>query len=147
MPKPLQVGCLHSTALTIKIVANHITGRHELYRGGFVDSWVLLLWILSIHWCILYAAHNLPEEMGGFDGLSWEGISFFLLLSVSWWKCLSSTINFILNDICNMQHKSNKARAFKGKQGTIGGVDLMIVNMFKYLIVPMVSSLPTSLIE
>jgi hypothetical protein len=46
-----------------------------------------------------------------------------------------------------MQHKSNKARAFKGKQGTTGGVDLMIVDIPEGLPVPMVSSPPTSVPE
>jgi hypothetical protein len=39
-----------------------------------------------------------------------------------------------------LQHKSDKARAFKGKQGTTGGVDLMIVDIPEGLPVPMVSS-------
>jgi hypothetical protein len=43
-----------------------------------------------------------------------------------------------------MQHKSNKARAFKGKQGTTAGIDLMIVDIPEGLPVPMVSSPPTS---
>ena len=47
----------------------------------------------------------------------------------------------------NVQHKSNKACAFKGMKGTIGGVDLMIVNIPKGLPVSMVSSPPTSIIE
>jgi hypothetical protein len=34
-----------------------------------------------------------------------------------------------LNDVCNMQHKADKACAFKRKQGTTGGVDLMIVDI------------------
>jgi hypothetical protein len=51
-------------------------------------------------------------------------------------------MNFILNDICNVQYKSDKARAFKGKQGTTGGVDLMIVDIPESLPVPMVSSPP-----
>jgi hypothetical protein len=53
----------------------------------------------------------------------------------------------ILNDVCNLQHKSDKARAFKGKQGTTGGVDLMIVDIPEGLPVPMVSSPPTSVPE
>jgi hypothetical protein len=40
--------------------------------------------------------------------------------------------------------KSDKARAFKGKQGTTGGINLMIVDILKGLPVPMVSSPPTS---
>jgi hypothetical protein len=46
-----------------------------------------------------------------------------------------------------VQHKFDKARAFKGKQGTIGGVDLMIVDILEGLPVPMVSSPPTSVPE
>jgi hypothetical protein len=44
-----------------------------------------------------------------------------------------------------VQHKSDKARAFKGVQGTDGGVDLMIVDIPEGLPVPMVSSPPTSI--
>jgi hypothetical protein len=54
-------------------------------------------------------------------------------------------MNFILNVVCNVQHKSDKARAFKGVQGTAGGVDLIIVDIPKGLLVPMVSSPPTSI--
>jgi hypothetical protein len=43
-----------------------------------------------------------------------------------------------------VQHKSDKARAFKGVPGTVGGVDLMIVDIPEGLPVPMVSSPPTS---
>jgi hypothetical protein len=43
-----------------------------------------------------------------------------------------------------VQHKFDKARAFKGKQGTTGGVDLMIVDIPKGLPFPMVSSPSTS---
>jgi hypothetical protein len=43
-----------------------------------------------------------------------------------------------------VQYKSDKARAFKGMQGTDGGVDLMIVDIPEGLPVPMVSSPPTS---
>jgi hypothetical protein len=42
-----------------------------------------------------------------------------------------------------VQHKFDKAHAFKGKQGTTGGVDLMIVDIPKGLPIPMVSSPPT----
>jgi hypothetical protein len=56
-------------------------------------------------------------------------------------------MRFILIDDCNVQHKSDKARAFKGKQGTTGGVDLMIVDIPEGLPVPMVSSPPTSIPE
>jgi hypothetical protein len=55
-------------------------------------------------------------------------------------------MNFILNVVCNVQHKSDKARAFKGVHGTIGGVNLMIVDIPEGLPVPMVSSLPTSVL-
>jgi hypothetical protein len=50
----------------------------------------------------------------------------------------------ILNVVCNVQHKSDKARAFRGFQGTGGGVDLMIVDVPEGLPIPMVSSPPTS---
>jgi hypothetical protein len=43
-----------------------------------------------------------------------------------------------------VQHKSDKARAFSGVQGTDGGVDLMIVDIPEGLPLPMVSSPPTS---
>jgi hypothetical protein len=43
-----------------------------------------------------------------------------------------------------VQHKSNKARAFNGLQGTITGIDLMIVDIPKGLPVSIVSSPPTS---
>jgi hypothetical protein len=43
-----------------------------------------------------------------------------------------------------VQHKSDKARAFKGVQSADGGVDLMIVDIPEGLSVPMVSSPPTS---
>jgi hypothetical protein len=46
-----------------------------------------------------------------------------------------------------MQHKSDKARAFKGVPGTAGRVDLMIVDILEGLHVPMVSSPPTSVPE
>jgi hypothetical protein len=45
-----------------------------------------------------------------------------------------------------VQHKSDKARAFRGVQGTNGGVDLMIVDIPKGLPVSMVSSPPTSIL-
>jgi hypothetical protein len=53
-------------------------------------------------------------------------------------------MNFIMNVVCNVQYKSDKAHAFKGIQGTTGGVDLMIVDIPEGLPVPMVSSPPTS---
>jgi hypothetical protein len=46
-----------------------------------------------------------------------------------------------------VQHKSDKAHAFKGKQSTTGGIDLMIVDMPEGLSVPMVSFPPTSVPE
>jgi hypothetical protein len=46
-----------------------------------------------------------------------------------------------------VQHKSDKARAFKGKQGTTGGVDLMIVDIPEGFPIPMVSSPHTSVPE
>ena len=45
-----------------------------------------------------------------------------------------------------MQYKPNKACAFKGVQGTTGGVDLMIVDIPEGLLLPMVSSPPTSVL-
>jgi hypothetical protein len=50
-------------------------------------------------------------------------------------------MTFILNVVCNVQLKSDKARAFKGVQGTAGGIDLMIVDIPEGLPVLMVSSL------
>jgi hypothetical protein len=44
-----------------------------------------------------------------------------------------------------VQLKFDKARAFKGVQGTVGGVDLMIVDIPEGLPVPVVSSPPTSI--
>jgi hypothetical protein len=43
-----------------------------------------------------------------------------------------------------VQHKFDKACAFRGVKGSIGGIDLMIVNIPEGLPVPMVSFLPTS---
>jgi hypothetical protein len=43
-----------------------------------------------------------------------------------------------------VQHKSDKAHAFNGVQGTTTGIDLMIVDIPEGLPVPIVSSLPTS---
>jgi hypothetical protein len=53
-------------------------------------------------------------------------------------------MSFILNVVCNVQLKSDKARAFKGVQGIAGRVDLMIVDIPEGLPVPMVSSPRTS---
>jgi hypothetical protein len=69
---------------------------------------------------------------------------FSCLFNASCWKCSSFAMNFILNVVCNVQYKSDKARAFKGVQGTAGGVDLMIMDIPEGLPVPMVSSSPTS---
>jgi hypothetical protein len=49
-------------------------------------------------------------------------------------------MTLILIVACYVQHKSDKARAFKGVQGTAGGVDLMVVDVPESLPVPMVSS-------
>jgi hypothetical protein len=43
-----------------------------------------------------------------------------------------------------MQHKSDKARAVNGVQGTTTGVDLMIMDIPEGLPIPIVSSPPTS---
>ena len=51
-----------------------------------------------------------------------------------------------MNVVCNVQHKSNKARAFKRVQGTAGEIDLMIVDIPKGLPIPMVAFLPTSVL-
>jgi hypothetical protein len=69
---------------------------------------------------------------------------FSCLFNASCWKCSSFALNLILNVVCNVQYKSDKARAFKGVQGTTGGVDLMIVDIPEGLPVPMVSSPPSS---
>jgi hypothetical protein len=49
-----------------------------------------------------------------------------------------------MNVVCHVQHKSDKARAFNGVQGTTTGIDLMIVDIPEGLPVPIVSSPPTS---
>jgi hypothetical protein len=49
-------------------------------------------------------------------------------------------MTIILNVVCNVQHKSDKACPIKRMEGTIGGVDLMIVDIPKGLPLPMVSS-------
>ena len=49
----------------------------------------------------------------------------------------------ILNFHCHVQHKSDKARAFRGVQGASAKVDLMIMDVPEGLPVPMVSN-PTS---
>ena len=50
-------------------------------------------------------------------------------------------MSFILNIVYNVQHKSNKALAFKGVQGTAGRVDLMIVDIPKDLSISIRDSL------
>jgi hypothetical protein len=60
---------------------------------------------------------------------------------------MSFAMSSILNVVCNVQHKSDKTRAFKGVQGTLSRVDLMIVDIPKGLPVSMVSSPPTSVPE
>ena len=45
----------------------------------------------------------------------------------------------ILSFHCHIQHKSEKARAFRGIQGDSVGVDLMIMDVPEDLLVPMVS--------
>jgi hypothetical protein len=45
-----------------------------------------------------------------------------------------------------VQHKSDKARAFNGVQGSSSGVDLMIVDIPKGLPIPILSSPPTSVL-
>jgi hypothetical protein len=62
-------------------------------------------------------------------------------------KCSSSAMNFILNVVCIVQNKSDKARAFKGVQNSIGGVDLMIVDIPEGLPIPMVSSHPDGVLS
>jgi hypothetical protein len=52
-------------------------------------------------------------------------------------------MTFILNVVCNVQHKPDKAPTFRRVQGSDGGVDLMIVDIPEDLLVPMVSSPPT----
>ena len=53
-------------------------------------------------------------------------------------------MRIILNVVCIVQYKSNKACAFRGVQSTTIGVDMMIVDIFKGLPVLVVSSPPTS---
>ena len=50
-----------------------------------------------------------------------------------------------MNVACYVQHKSDKAQPFKGIQGTIGGVDLILVDFPKGLPVSFVSSPPTAI--
>jgi hypothetical protein len=51
-------------------------------------------------------------------------------------------MSFILNVVCNVQHKSDKAPTFRGVQGIDGGVELMIVDIPEGLPVPMCPLLP-----
>ena len=53
----------------------------------------------------------------------------------------------ILNVACYVQYKSDKARPFKGVQGTAGRVDLILVDLPEGLPVPMVSSPSTAVPE
>ena len=72
---------------------------------------------------------------------------FFYLLNASCWKCSSFGMSFVQNIVYNVQHKSNKAHAFKGVQGIVGRVDLMIMDILEGLLVSMVSSPPTNIPE
>ena len=56
---------------------------------------------------------------------------------------MTSTLNFL----CHVQHKSDKARAFRGVQGASAGVDLMIMDVPEGLPVPMVSDPASSVPE
>jgi hypothetical protein len=53
-------------------------------------------------------------------------------------------MHFILKVVCDVQYKFDKACTFRGMQATVGGIDLMIVDIPKGLPVSMVSSPPTS---
>ena len=53
----------------------------------------------------------------------------------------------ILNFHCHIEHKSDKARAFRDIQGTSAGVDLMIMDVPEGLPVPMVSDPASSILE
>ena len=48
-------------------------------------------------------------------------------------------MSIILKCHCHVQHKSEKARAFRGVEGASAGVDLMILDVPGGLSVPMVS--------
>ena len=81
-----------------------------------------------------YVKHNsFPME--------WLGMQAFLK------KVFPVSYFLLLHDVTvieiNIQHKSNKARAFRGVQDASVGVDLMIMDIPEGLHVPMVSS-PTS---
>ena len=56
-------------------------------------------------------------------------------------------MSVILNFHCHVQHKSNKAQAFRGIQDTSARVDLMIMEIPEGLPIPMVSSPTSSVLE
>jgi hypothetical protein len=56
-------------------------------------------------------------------------------------------MSIILNFLCHVQHKSDKARAFRGVLDASAGVDLMIMDIPKGLPIPMVSSPASSVPE
>jgi hypothetical protein len=56
-------------------------------------------------------------------------------------------MTFILNVVCNVQHKPDKTPTFRGVQGADGGVDVMIMDIPEGLPVPMVSSPPTFVLD
>ena len=56
-------------------------------------------------------------------------------------------MSIILKYHCHVQHKSEKARAFRGVQGASAGVDLMIFDVPEGLPVPMVSDPASSIPE
>jgi hypothetical protein len=56
-------------------------------------------------------------------------------------------MNIILNFHCHVQHKSDKARTFKGVEATKGGIDLMVVDIPEDLPVPTVTSPGSSIPE
>ena len=45
-------------------------------------------------------------------------------------------MSFILNVVCNVDHKSDKALAFKEVQGIASGVDLTTVDISEGLLIP-----------
>ena len=56
-------------------------------------------------------------------------------------------MDIILNVVCNVQHKFDKACAFRGVQTITTKVDLMIIDILKGLSIPMVFSPPTFVLE
>ena len=56
-------------------------------------------------------------------------------------------MSIILKCHCHVQHKSEKARAFRGVQGASARVDLMILDVPEGLPVPMVSNPASSIPE